>query len=83
MSLVDVEAAKVYDLSENDQELGTKHVGTIINVVQQLGIKYYLCNVVAQKMYDIKFVNSLQYIIYFCIPKPGISDYSDLWENCV
>ena len=38
--LVDVEAAKGYDLSEDDQELGPKHVGKIINIV--LNIMYVI-----------------------------------------
>jgi len=32
----------------------SKHVGAIIIIVQQFGIKYYVCNLVAWKMYNIK-----------------------------
>jgi hypothetical protein len=31
MALVDVEAAKGYDVPEDDQELGQKHVEALIN----------------------------------------------------
>jgi len=26
------------------------------NIVRQFGVKYYICNIVAQKMYSVKFV---------------------------
>jgi hypothetical protein len=47
---------KIYKLSEDGQDLRPKHVGAIINkhIAQQVGIKYYICNIDAQKMYNIK-----------------------------
>jgi len=45
-------------LPDGGQELRPKHVGETINkkIVQQVGIKHYICNIVAQEMYDIKSV---------------------------
>ena len=44
-------------LPEDGQELRLKHVGVIINntTVQQIGVKYYICNIVPQKMFPIKY----------------------------
>jgi hypothetical protein len=46
------------ELPDGGQEPRPKHVGEIINkkIVQQVGIQHYICNTVAQEMYDIKFV---------------------------
>jgi predicted peroxiredoxin len=45
-----------YEISEDGQDLRPKEVGAIINKhsAQQAGIKYYICNTAAQKMYNIK-----------------------------
>jgi nitrous oxidase accessory protein NosD len=48
-----------HELPEDDQELRLKHVRAIIinkNTVKQVGIKYYIYNIVAQKMCNIKFM---------------------------
>jgi hypothetical protein len=51
--------------------------------MQQVGIKYYICNIVAQQMYDIKFVvfdiqrtvhHALIPQIYFCNRTLHVSD---------
>jgi hypothetical protein len=38
--------SKTYELPEYEQEMRPKHVGAIINAntVQQVGVKYYICN---------------------------------------
>ena len=46
------------ELPDGGQELRPKHVGEIINkkTVQHVVNKYYICSIIAQEMYDIKFV---------------------------
>jgi len=46
----------MYELPDNGQEMTPNHVGAIINkhTAQQVGIKYYICNIAAQKMYNIE-----------------------------
>jgi hypothetical protein len=51
---------KTYELSVNGQELRPKHVGAIINRskhLKQVDVKYYVCNIVARKTYNIKNCN--------------------------
>jgi len=54
------------ELRDGGRELRPKHVGEINKkkIVQQVGIKYYICNTVAQEKYDIKFlVLGLRYVM--------------------
>jgi len=46
----------MYELPEDGQDLRPNHVGAIVNkdIAQQVGIKYYICNTAAQKMYNIE-----------------------------
>ena len=48
---------KIYELPEDGQELRPKHVGAIINRskhLKQVGVKYYVFNIVARKKYNIR-----------------------------
>jgi hypothetical protein len=48
---------KICELPEDGQELTPKHIGVIFNeesIVQQVGAKHCVCNVVARNMYSIK-----------------------------
>jgi hypothetical protein len=48
---------KTYELPEDGQELRPKHVGAIINRskhLKQVGVKYYVCNIVERKKYNMK-----------------------------
>ena len=44
------------ELRKDGQGLRPKHVGALINqsIVQQVGVKFYTCNIFARKMYNIK-----------------------------
>ena len=56
---------------KDSQELRPKHVGAMINnnIVQQVIIKYYICNIVAWKMYNIKhrFFTNFYVILFYCV----------------
>jgi hypothetical protein len=56
---------KNYVLPEGGQELRPKHVEAIVNqhTVHQAGIKYYICNRVARKMYNFKKLYGLSQCI--------------------
>jgi len=60
---------KLHVTREDGQELRTKHVKAIIkkNIVQQVGIKYYICSTVAQKIHSIKFAPFIQLIFHLQI----------------
>jgi hypothetical protein len=51
---------KLNELPEDGQELRLKHVRAIINknIVQQVGIIYYIGSVVARRMYSIQFLKN-------------------------
>ena len=63
-------AAACFSLKDG-QELRPKHVEVIINnnAVQQVVIRYYICNIVAWKMYNFKhrFFTDFYVILVYCI----------------
>lgn len=51
------------------QQLRSKHLGVLINkniLVQLVGVEFYVCNTVAQKMYNIKYISRFN-VKYICL----------------